>query len=250
MVKYRLVADALAEVYSALGDTTRRGIVERLARGELTVAEIRRPLRMSAPAVSKHLRVLEHAGLVQRRRSGRHQVCALREQPLIEVGLIGLAGRLPVRGAAVSNGGDAVRLERTFAADIDRVFRAFTDPAELVHWWGPMNVPTSVAEIDLRVGGECRWVMHPGGQVAVLHGRIVDLDPPELLVMTNRWDGQDEESLVTLRLSSVPTGTHLELIHQQLPTGADPRQFRQGWEAALASLTRYLSKERTDNADR
>jgi uncharacterized protein YndB with AHSA1/START domain len=64
----------------------------------------------------------------------------------------------------VSNGGEAVRLERTFAADIDRVFRAFTDPAELVHWWGPMNVPTSVAEIDLRVGGECRWVMHPGGR--------------------------------------------------------------------------------------
>ena len=51
------------------------------------------------------------------------------------------------------------------------------------------------------------------GQIAVLHGRIVDLDPPELLVMTNRWDGQDEESLVTLRLTRVPTGTHLELIH-------------------------------------
>ena len=75
MVKYRAVADTLAVVYSALGDPTRRGIVERLARGELTVAEIRRPLRMSAPAVSKHLRVLEHAGLLQRRRNGRHQVC-------------------------------------------------------------------------------------------------------------------------------------------------------------------------------
>ena len=45
----------------------------------------------------------------------------------------------------MSNGGDAVRLERTFQADIDRVFRAFTDPGELVHWWGPMDVRTSVA---------------------------------------------------------------------------------------------------------
>jgi DNA-binding transcriptional ArsR family regulator len=52
----------------------------------MTVAEIRRPLQMSAPAVSKHLRVLEHAGLLRRRRSGRHQVCVLREQPLIEAG--------------------------------------------------------------------------------------------------------------------------------------------------------------------
>ncbi|MCE3274307.1 MAG: hypothetical protein K0R13_162 [Propionibacteriaceae bacterium] len=70
----------------------------------------------------------------------------------------------------MSSGGEAVRLERTFQADIDRVFRAFTDPGELVHWWGPMDVRTSVAQIDLRVGGECRWVMHPSGQVAVLYG--------------------------------------------------------------------------------
>jgi DNA-binding transcriptional ArsR family regulator len=84
MVKYHRVADALDVVYSALGDSTRLGIVERLARGELTVAELRVPLQMSAPAVSKHLRVLEHAGLVQRRRSGRHQVCVLRERPLLE----------------------------------------------------------------------------------------------------------------------------------------------------------------------
>jgi DNA-binding transcriptional ArsR family regulator len=84
MVKYHGVAPVLDVVYSALGDPTRRGIVERLVHGELTVAEIRRPLAMSAPAVSKHLRVLEHAGLVGRHRSGRHQVCVLRKQSLIE----------------------------------------------------------------------------------------------------------------------------------------------------------------------
>ena len=84
LVKYPCVTDALGVVYSAIGDPTRRGIVERLARGELTVAEIRRPLSISAPAVSKHLRVLEHAGLVRRLRSGRHQICVLQEQPLIE----------------------------------------------------------------------------------------------------------------------------------------------------------------------
>ena len=129
--------------------------------------------------------------------------------------------------------GDTVRLERTFEAHIDRVFRAFTDPDELVHWWGPMNVWTSVAEIDRRVGGDCRWVMHPEGTTAVLYGRIVDLDPPQLLVMTNRWNGQNEESLVTLRLTTVPTGTHLELIHQRLPAGAD--RARSGCARSLES---------------
>ncbi len=86
--------------------------------------------------------------------------------------------------------------------------------------------------------------MCPEGQVAVLYGRIVDLDPPRLLVMTNRWDGQNEASLVTLRLTSVSAGTtQLELVHERLPAGEDPQQYRQGWEAALASLTRYLTKE-------
>jgi uncharacterized protein YndB with AHSA1/START domain len=148
------------------------------------------------------------------------------------------------------DGTAAVRLERTFEADIERVFRAFTEPAELVRWWGPMNVRTSAVEIDLRVGGDCRWVMHPEGHTTVLHGRILELEPPRLLVMTNRWNGQDQDSLVTLRLTSIPAGTHLELIHEQLPTGADPAQYQQGWDAALASLTRHLSQERTPDADR
>ena len=48
----------------------------------------------------------------------------------------------------MGDGGEAVRLQRTFRADNERVFRAFTEPAEVVLWWGPMNVRTSVAEID------------------------------------------------------------------------------------------------------
>jgi uncharacterized protein YndB with AHSA1/START domain len=149
----------------------------------------------------------------------------------------------------MSGDDDVVRLEREFDADIARVFRAFTDPGELVRWWGPMDVRTSLAEIDLRVGGECRWVMHPQGRTAVLHGRIVELEPPRLLVMTNRWEGQLEESLVTLRLSTVPAGTHLELVHRRLPAGADPNQYVQGWTAALASLARHLDQERMSDAD-
>ena len=90
-----------------------------------------------------------------------------------------------------------VDLERTFPAPAERVFRALVDPAQVVRWWGPPGVETSEAEIDLRIGGRCRWVMHPGGHRAVLHGRIVDLAPPTLLVMTHRWEGDTVETLVT-----------------------------------------------------
>ena len=95
-----------------------------------------------------------------------------------------------------------VRLERKFRAPLARVFGALVDPSQLVQWWGPPDVETSVAEIDLRVGGRCRWVMHPHGHAAVLHGRIVELDPPRLLVMTHRWDGEEAQTLVTIRLES------------------------------------------------
>lgn len=76
------MTDRLDLVYGALSHSTRRGIIERLARGECTVAELREPLAMTPAAVSKHLRVLTNAGLIERRRSGRHQVCRLRSDPL------------------------------------------------------------------------------------------------------------------------------------------------------------------------
>ena len=72
----------LDRTYSALADPTRRAIVERLGAGEATVAELRAPLTMSAAAVSKHLRVLESAGIVERRKAGRHRICQLRRRQL------------------------------------------------------------------------------------------------------------------------------------------------------------------------
>ncbi len=74
--------DELSRLYGALADPTRRAIVERLVGGEATVAELRRPLAMTAPAVSKHLQVLEGAGVIERQRRGRHMVCRLKPRGL------------------------------------------------------------------------------------------------------------------------------------------------------------------------
>ncbi len=75
MVKYQ--SDPLSGVFRALADPTRRAILARLALGETTVSEIAEPFEMSLPAVSKHLTVLETAGLVQRERRGRVRRCHL-----------------------------------------------------------------------------------------------------------------------------------------------------------------------------
>jgi DNA-binding transcriptional ArsR family regulator len=72
----------LDRTFTALGDATRRAIVARLAEGEATVGELARPFRISRPAISKHLRVLEEAGLVRRTRDGRVNRCTLAPEPL------------------------------------------------------------------------------------------------------------------------------------------------------------------------
>ena len=75
-------SDALDATFAALADATRRGIVERLSRGPAPVGELVEPLAMSWPAVTKHLQVLERAGLVQRHRAGRHRVLELNPEPM------------------------------------------------------------------------------------------------------------------------------------------------------------------------
>ena len=72
----------LTAIFSALADPTRRAILERLSEGEATVGELAEPLQMSLPAVSKHLKVLERAGLLRRRRDGRSHVMNLEPGPM------------------------------------------------------------------------------------------------------------------------------------------------------------------------
>jgi DNA-binding transcriptional ArsR family regulator len=67
----------LTETFAALSDPTRRAIVARLAKGECTVGELSQPFAISAPAISKHLRQLERARLIERRRVGRTLRCSL-----------------------------------------------------------------------------------------------------------------------------------------------------------------------------
>jgi len=77
--------DHLSPTFSALADPTRRAILVRLAAGEATVKELSAPFAMSGPAVSKHLRVLERAGLITRGRKAQSRPCRLAAAPLKEV---------------------------------------------------------------------------------------------------------------------------------------------------------------------
>lgn len=77
--------DQLSATFAALADPTRRAILARLAEGEATVKELSAPFAMSGPAVSKHLRVLERAGLITRGRDAQWRPCRLQAGPLKDV---------------------------------------------------------------------------------------------------------------------------------------------------------------------
>lgn len=84
MVNYSgpVPAQALDATFSALADPTRRAILARLATGEASVTELARPFSISLPAISKHLRVLEEAGLLEREKQGRVHRCRMVVGPL------------------------------------------------------------------------------------------------------------------------------------------------------------------------
>jgi DNA-binding transcriptional ArsR family regulator len=80
-----LAVDQLSNTFAALSDPTRRAILARLAAGEASVTELAEPFAISLPAVSKHLKVLERAGLITRGRSAQWRPCRLEARPLEDV---------------------------------------------------------------------------------------------------------------------------------------------------------------------
>lgn len=76
--------DQLSLTFAALADPTRRAILSRLAAGEMSVTELAKPFKMSLPGISKHLKVLERAGLIRRGRDAQWRPCRLEAKPLEE----------------------------------------------------------------------------------------------------------------------------------------------------------------------
>ncbi|MDB6165787.1 MAG: Transcriptional regulator, ArsR family [Lacunisphaera sp.] len=76
--------DRLSRTFAALADPTRRAILARLTSGQVTVTELAEPHDMSLPAISKHLRVLEHSGLIERGRDAQWRPCRLKAEPMKE----------------------------------------------------------------------------------------------------------------------------------------------------------------------
>ena len=77
--------DRLDQTFAALSNSTRRKMLQRLSKGAATVSELAKPFEMSMPAISKHVRVLEQAGLIRQSRRAQYRPCTIQAAPLNEV---------------------------------------------------------------------------------------------------------------------------------------------------------------------
>ena len=164
----------LDATFAALADPTRRAILARLARGETSVGELAAPFDMSLPAISKHLKVLERAGLISRGRDAQWRPCRLEPAPLDAAIAIGSSGIARSDEDSLDRLGDYLktlqddRRRRTMAAGNERAprcsrasttrraascSRRWTTAEHLEKWFGPDGF-TAHCTMDFRVGGK------------------------------------------------------------------------------------------------
>ena len=210
-----MAADTLSITLSALADPTRRAILARLADGAATVKELSAPFAISGPAISKHLRVLERAGLIARGREAQWRPCRLEAAPLQEVAewaegyrrfweesydrldeYLKYLQREESRMTTAESGALSVTtpsdteivVTRAFEAPRDLVWQAYTEPEHMRQWMrGSEGWVMPVCEMELRPGGAYRfgWRQEDGTEM-VISGEVREVDAPARLVSTSR----------------------------------------------------------------
>ena len=141
----------------------------------------------------------------------------------------------------------SLEIRRLIKAPRDRVYAAWTDPAQLKQWFGPEGVQTHELIADARVGGEFRWdLTNSDGEKMTMRGEYRDLQPNRKVVFTWKWDDdenwENHTSVVTVELEEAGGGTELRLRHEQLPNEESRDGHNRGWNSALDKLEKFLRK--------
>jgi len=140
----------------------------------------------------------------------------------------------------------SLTVKRQIKASPARIFKAWTDPSKLVHWWGPHEtVEGSVAaEIDLRVGGGFRIRFQASdGQTHEASGEFREIVQDEKLVYTWIWTREpDQKTLMTITLRGEEGGTMLTLTHALLADEATRASHEKGWTGVIDRLERFVTR--------
>ncbi len=189
-MSYIKTNDPLDATFAALADATRRAILARLALGEASVNELAAPFTLSQPTISKHLKVLERAGLISQGRDAQRRPRRLVARPL-EAATEWLRGyRNPGTLQLTTPTDREISMRRVFASPRTLVFDAFTKPELLRRWFfGPPGGTLVVCEVALIVGDSFRYVWRsPDGTEMGMGGICLEITRPERLVATEKFD--------------------------------------------------------------
>ena len=149
-------------------------------------------------------------------------------------------------------GEDPVVAEALFVASPERLFRAWTDPEEIPHWFGRTPNSVKAASIDLRTNGAWRFEFEAEeGTVNAVHGTYLHIDPNRKLVFSwiHEMTGGDgflestPASIVTVTFKPTETGTRLRIRHEGTASESGRRGVGDGWSRAVASLKFWLDNE-------
>jgi len=141
----------------------------------------------------------------------------------------------------------SLEIKRFINVPRDRVYAAWTDPAQLKEWFGPENVRTRNFTADARVGGKYRWdLINEEGEDMTISGEYRELVPGKKIVFTWKWDDDETwknaSSVVTVELSDRDGGTELRLIHEKLPSEESRDRHNEGWNSVVDRLEKFFSK--------
>jgi len=252
---------SLDNAFAALADPTRRAIVARLASGEAAVGELAAPFRISLPAISRHLRVLEEAGLISRERRAQQRICRLNPAALNMAGewlethrrfweqnldrLETHLNELQEKENAMPHVFE-LEIVRVLNAPRKRVWAAWTDFNHARNWMGPPGHPMKSMQSDFRVGGTWRNVMRHEGKEMPQGGVYREIREPELLAFTFAWEEEGgtrgPETLVTVRLDDLGGGkTKLTLTQGPFATASTCDGHRAGWNRALDAFEQFVA---------
>ena len=176
--------------FAALADPTRRAILERLAISEASVNELAEPFDLSQPAISKHLKVLERAGLIEKGRDAQRRPRRLVAKPIDEAAAWLQGYRNPGTLQLTKPSDRELQIKRMFAARQECVFAAFTEPELLKRWFfGKPGGTLVVCDVALKPGDSFRYVWRdPDGSEMGMSGVCLEFKRPVRIVATEKWD--------------------------------------------------------------
>src|ERR1700694_590719 len=190
-----MAIDQMSVTFAALADPTRRAVLAPPASGESAVTELAEPFELSLPGVSKHLKVLQRAGLITQGRKAQWRPCRLEQARLKEVADWVERYRQIWDESFDRLGGDlGEKHEETVEGVLDAprklVFKAMTDPNLIPKWWGPRDQWTKVDKMDVRSGGSWRFINGDfTGNEYGFHGVYHLIDAPNRVVQTFEFEG-------------------------------------------------------------